>query len=232
VIGDSGARILITETAFLDRAMAVRDLGSTALETIVCVDGGHEATLGWDELLDSGSDDYDLEAAARAVEPTDLLTLIYTSGTTGPPKGVELTHANVMAVVAGATERLGFTSGIRAISWLPMAHIAERLCTNYIAIAHGWQVTTCADPRAVAALLAEVRPEFFFSPPRPPPHARHGRPRPGAGGPWTGCTPSRSTRRPPAHARRRPRAGRPRQVRPLRARQASRRPSRSRRTHR
>jgi long-subunit acyl-CoA synthetase (AMP-forming) len=146
--------------------LAVRAQGRTALETIVCVDGGHEATLGWDELLDSGSDHFDLEAAARAVKPADLLTLIYTSGTTGPPKGVELTHANVMAVATGATERLRFTPGMRAISWLPMAHIAERLCTNYIAIAHGWQVTTCADPRAVTALLGEVRPQFFFSPPR------------------------------------------------------------------
>jgi AMP-binding enzyme len=92
-----------------------------------------------------------------------LLTLIYTSGTTGPPKGVELTHANVMATVAGATERLRFTPGMRAISWLPMAHIAERLCANYVAITHGWQVTTCADPRAVGALLPEVRPQFLWT---------------------------------------------------------------------
>jgi long-subunit acyl-CoA synthetase (AMP-forming) len=166
VIGDAGARILVTETAFLDRAFAVRALGTTALETIVCVDGGGEATLGWDELLAGSSGRFDLEAVASAVTPDDLLTLIYTSGTTGPPKGVELTHANVMATVAGATERMRFTPGMRAISWLPMAHIAERLCTNYIAITHGWQVTTCADPRAVGALLAEVRPQFFFSPPR------------------------------------------------------------------
>jgi long-subunit acyl-CoA synthetase (AMP-forming) len=166
VIGDAGARILVTETAFLERALAVRALGTTALETIVCVDGHHDTTLGWNELLDGGSDRFDLEAAARAVTPADLLTVIYTSGTTGPPKGVELTHANIMAVVAGATERLRITPGMRAISWLPMAHIAERLCTHYVAITHGWHVTTCADPRAVGALLTEVRPQFFFSPPR------------------------------------------------------------------
>ncbi|HEX2309104.1 MAG TPA: AMP-binding protein [Vicinamibacterales bacterium] len=166
VIGDAGARVLVTETAFLDRALAVRALGTTALETIVCVDGRGDATLGWQELLAGGSDRFDLEAAASAGTPDDLLTLIYTSGTTGAPKGVELTHANVMATVAGATERLRFTPGMRAISWLPMAHIAERLCTHYVAIAHGWQVTTCADPRAVGTLLGDVRPHFFFSPPR------------------------------------------------------------------
>ena len=166
VISDAGARILVTEMAFLERAFAVRALDTTALKTIVCVDGAHPATLGWDELLECGSDRFDVEAAARAVTPADLLTLIYTSGTTGPPKGVELTHANVMATVVGVTERLQLTPGMRAISWLPMAHIAERLCTNYVAIAHGWNVTTCADARAVGALLAEVRPTFFFSPPR------------------------------------------------------------------
>ena len=93
VIGDAGARILVTETAVLDRALAVRALGTTAFETIVCVEGRGEATLGWDELLAGGSDRFDLEAAASAVTPDDLLALISTSGTTGPPKGVELTHA-------------------------------------------------------------------------------------------------------------------------------------------
>ena len=47
-----------------------------------------------------------------------------------------------------------------------MAHIAERLVTNYLPLAHGWQVTTCADARTLGALLPAVRPEMFFSPPR------------------------------------------------------------------
>ena len=166
VIGDAGARILVTEPAFLERGLAVRALETTALDTIILIDADHEATLGWNALLDHGSDRFDLEAAAGAVTPSDLLTLIYTSGTTGPPTGVELTHANVMATVAGVTERLRLTSGMRAISWLPMAHIAERICTNYVALTLGWDVTTCADPRALGALLAEVRPQFLFSPPR------------------------------------------------------------------
>ena len=51
------------------------------------------------------ADDFDFEAAWRAVEPDDLLTLIYTSGTTGPPKGVELTHANMLAELRGVHAR-------------------------------------------------------------------------------------------------------------------------------
>jgi len=55
---------------------------------------------------------------------------------------------------------------MRVISYLPMAHIAERLVTNYLPLAHGWQVTTCADARTIGALLLDVRPEVVFSPPR------------------------------------------------------------------
>jgi long-subunit acyl-CoA synthetase (AMP-forming) len=61
---------------------------------------------------------------------------------------------------------VGLTEGLRAISYLPMAHIAERMCTHYFPMATALQVTTCPDPRAVAGLLPQVRPGFFFSPPR------------------------------------------------------------------
>jgi long-chain acyl-CoA synthetase len=166
VIGDAGARILVTERQFLDRALAVREAGTTALETIVCLEGGDASTLSWEELFECATGEFDAEAAAAAVDPDDVLTLIYTSGTTGPPKGVELTHRNVMSAVVGASERLRLRDGQRMVSWLPMAHIAERLCSHYLGIAHGCRVTTCPDPRAIASLLQQVRPQAFFSPPR------------------------------------------------------------------
>jgi long-subunit acyl-CoA synthetase (AMP-forming) len=144
----------------------VRAAGATTLQTIVCLDGCDASTLSWEELFESADDAFDAEAALAAVQPDDLLTLIYTSGATGPPKGVELTHRNVMSAVAGASERLQLRDGQRALSWLPMAHIAERLFTHYFPIAHGWQVTTCSDPGAIASLLPQVSPQVFFSPPR------------------------------------------------------------------
>jgi long-chain acyl-CoA synthetase len=78
--------------------------------------------------------DFDVATTAAAVSPDDLATLIYTSGTTGAPKGVELTHRNVVAQCAAVSEALALETQQRVVSWLPMAHIAERLCTHYIAM--------------------------------------------------------------------------------------------------
>jgi long-chain acyl-CoA synthetase len=158
--------VLVTEPAFLEHALAVRDRGGTPLETIVLVDGSHPEAVSWDELLASAPAAFDAATAAAAVGSGDLATLIYTSGTTGVPKGVELTHANVVAQCGALRETLGPEPGLRAISWLPMAHIAERLCTHYLPMQLGWSVTCLDQPRGIAALLPEVRPQFFFSPPR------------------------------------------------------------------
>jgi long-chain acyl-CoA synthetase len=166
VIRDAGSEVLITEPAYLELALAVLDRARTRLGVFVLTDGSDVQALSWDQLLAAGSADFDVASAAASVGPEDLATLIYTSGTTGPPKGVELTHANVVAQIAALGERFGLEAGWRAISWLPMAHVAERLCTHYIPMALGWSVTCLDNPREIAALLPEVRPQFFFSPPR------------------------------------------------------------------
>ena len=155
VIADSGARVLVTDQGNLQSAREVRARGNTALETIVVVDAPAAAdAMGWTELTELAWSGFDLEASAAALGPDDLLTLIYTSGTTGPPKGVQLTHGNVMAQLAAMQRRLELADGLSAISWLPMAHVAERLCTHYLPIVRGWQVRTCEDPRAIGSCCA------------------------------------------------------------------------------
>jgi long-subunit acyl-CoA synthetase (AMP-forming) len=166
VTADAGARIMVTEPAYVEQAIAVRESGETGLVHIVCVEGDAPEALGWDELLDAAPADFDFEAAWRAVEPSDLAALIYTSGTTGPCKGVELTHANIAIQTLALIARLDLPQAARVVSFLPMAHIAERLCTHYFPMFLGWQVTCCPDATEIAAAVAAVRPGYFFSPPR------------------------------------------------------------------
>jgi long-chain acyl-CoA synthetase len=152
-VEDAGARIVVTERAFEDK---VRSLDG--VEHVLVVEDG--------EVERDAPQGFDFEAAWRAVEPSDLLTLIYTSGTTGPPKGVQLTHANVVAAITGYNEMIEFPDDGRVISWLPMAHIAERACSHYLPMFVGFATTCCPDPRQVVAYLPDVRPTWFFAVPR------------------------------------------------------------------
>ena len=108
----------------------------------------------------------DLDASWQAVRPEDPLTLIYTSGTTGDPKAVELTHANLVFAMRGYDAVIGFPRGGDVVSYLPMAHIAERNCSHYFPMGFGFRVTCCPDAREVIAYLPEVRPAWFFGVPR------------------------------------------------------------------
>jgi long-chain acyl-CoA synthetase len=114
-----------------------------------------------------GAAPVDLAEAAGRARPEDLLTLIYTSGTTGPPKGVMISHYNLCWVLESMVQATGEPiTGWRQVSYLPMAHIAERLLTHYIHIGEGTEVTTCPEPTELASYLREVRPEHFLGVPR------------------------------------------------------------------
>src|SRR6266540_3142113 len=125
-----------------------------------------ERAFGERILAGRGDDDFDFEAAWKAVEPDDILTLIYTSGTTGPPKGVEITHANICETVRSYDDMIQFPDGGRIVSYLPMAHVAERNVSHYLPMLCGFETTCCPDAREVMAYLPEVRPTWFFAVPR------------------------------------------------------------------
>jgi long-chain acyl-CoA synthetase len=163
-VGDAGARIAITETALLDRMQAARDAGAE-IEHIVVVDGdGGDSTL--EDLMDADPD-FDPDPLVDEIEPDDLLTLIYTSGTTGPPKGVQLTHRNLLSLVSGVEEMIPLPEeGGKVISWLPAAHIAERGANYYLPVVYGLSITVCPDPRKIIEFLPAVRPTWFFAVPR------------------------------------------------------------------
>ncbi|HLM26282.1 MAG TPA: long-chain fatty acid--CoA ligase [Thermoleophilaceae bacterium] len=166
LVGDAGNTVAITEQAFADRLIAVKD-ADNALEHVVVVDGESPAgAISLAELEDKGDKGFDFEAAWKAVQPEDILTLIYTSGTTGPPKGVQITHGNMTSCVRSYDKIIGFPFGGRIVSYLPMAHVAERNVSHYLPMLCGFNVTSCPDARQVAEYLPEVKPSWFFAVPR------------------------------------------------------------------
>ena len=165
LLKDSGARVVIAEQRFLGLIGEARR-NATHVEHLIVVDG--DAGDGVTALSDvEGSDPaFDADAAVAAVGPADVLTLIYTSGTTGRPKGVQLTHEAIMFAARSAEQVVALPPGSRVISWLPAAHIAERMAHHYIPIVFACTVTCAPDPRQIVAFLPEVRPTWFFAVPR------------------------------------------------------------------
>jgi long-chain acyl-CoA synthetase len=163
VVSDAGAKMLITEQQFLPTVLEARE-SLPGLEHIIVVDG--EAPEGTIAAADLPEGDFDVEASVAELTPDDVLTLIYTSGTTGPPKGVQLSHRNIMTTVQQVEDLIALPPDGRVVSWLPSAHIAERNAHHYIPIVFGLSVTSCDNPREVLSYLPEVRPSWFFAVPR------------------------------------------------------------------
>ena len=155
--------IIFTETDFLP---AIKAAG-TDLTQVIVVDADVDGCLTLEHLESlEATADFDFDSTWRAVRPDDVATLIYTSGTTGPPKGVELTHANVMAEFSAIVDLLGMQPTDRITSYLPHAHIADRVSAHYANMVLGVLVTDVADPRAIAEALPDVRPTTWFGVPR------------------------------------------------------------------
>nr|WP_307817467.1 AMP-dependent synthetase/ligase [Nocardia acididurans] len=163
LFGNARNRVVVTESQFLDKLRAADVRGQ--IEHFVCVDGAFDYTLSLDDVEAAAAADFDFDATWRAVRAEDLLTIVYTSGTTGAPKGVELTHANLLAEFAAVERYFTPSSDDRVVSYLPDAHLANRAFCHYNNLIEGVQVVAVADPKQLVATLPEVRPTLFLGVP-------------------------------------------------------------------
>ncbi len=163
LFANAGNRVVICEEQFVER---IRAAAGGERKHIVCVDQAPAGTISLADLEAAPDPDFDFDASWRAVQPSDVLTIIYTSGTTGPPKGVELTHSNLLAELDATLRVMPVDHTDRVVSYLPDAHVANRWGAHYTSMASGMQITTLDDLKKAITTLPEARPTFFGAVPQ------------------------------------------------------------------
>ncbi len=175
VAGNCDARIAILDgAAELARWQAVLSQ-LPGLKKIIVVDAAAcpagEMYLTWKDFAALGASRLagaraELDSRVAAIRPADPVTLLYTSGTTGSPKGVIITHASVLYELVTATATDNARPHVRWVSYLPLAHIAERMFSLYLAVYNAGHTYFCHATTELVATVSEVRPTAFFGVPR------------------------------------------------------------------
>ena len=171
-----GARIAFVENRDFLRLLASVREHLPKLERVVLMSDAPEPgddawTLSWQTLRAAGrralaADPLAFEALCSQVQPNDLAAIVYTSGTTGQPKGVMISHRNVLWEEASTRRLHGGRSGERIISYLPLAHVNARWVDLWSQVILGSTVTCCPDSRQVFDYAREVHPTVMVGVPR------------------------------------------------------------------
>jgi long-chain acyl-CoA synthetase len=173
IMNDSGATVLFAQNPEAYERAREALAGCAALRRVIFLGGdasGVENALKLDDLEALGRElekdsPHLVEQLARAVAPEDVATIIYTSGTTGEPKGVMLTHANVVSNLIDTSARLAFNPQDTVLSVLPLSHIYER-GAMFMYIHHGSRVFFAESIEKVGDNIREVRPTSVTAVPR------------------------------------------------------------------
>ncbi len=171
---DCGATVAILEDlTFMKRWEEIRP-ELDGLRYVILMEGaenyaGSDWVLSWDDVLARGRESLTAHPElidTSGIQPEGIATLIYTSGTTGNPKGVVITHRNVMWTAESARRALGVIDHPRLVSYLPLAHIAERISSHYLGIYLAGEVWYCPDMTQVLEYVQQGRPTLFVGVPR------------------------------------------------------------------
>jgi long-chain acyl-CoA synthetase len=174
---DSNARFLFAEDEEqLDKFLEIEDSLPNVEKVYVFDWRGlrgfeHPKVAPFDELLEVGKGHRinhpgEVEAVVEKGTNDDLIALVYTSGTTGMPKGSMLTNRYVLFQTRLAPEYLRQTAADEILTYLPLCHIAERLFSSWLPIAHGATINFAESPETVMQNLQELSPTYVFAVPR------------------------------------------------------------------
>ncbi|MEX2970340.1 long-chain fatty acid--CoA ligase [Streptomyces sp. C184] len=174
VVRHSRARLAVVEgVRAAGRWTPLLDDAATCLDRLVLVDtegaGAADRFVSWAALVARGAERYDpvaFEEGLRQADAADPLTVVYTSGTTGEPKGVVVSHRNVVLNARALDAVVEVPDHPDHLCYLPFAHIAERMLGLYLPVFRASHVHLCADPAAVADAVRALHPAEFFGVPR------------------------------------------------------------------
>jgi long-chain acyl-CoA synthetase len=170
ILEDSGARAVFVSTPEqIEKVRGYRDANPGFL--VIAFEGGGDGILSLDEVRERGRALHHAEPdlhgqRAGNVESGDLATIIYTSGTTGPPKGVMLTHHNIVSNVEATLATISIGEDDTVLSFLPLSHILERMAGLYTIFRGGACIAYAESVETVAENMIEVRPTVMISVPR------------------------------------------------------------------
>ena len=166
IFSDSGVKIVFVSDKKLYQKVQAATQGIEGIQAIYTFDRIEEAPH-WSELIDLAQNDdpYALFPYKEAVTPEDLLTIIYTSGTTGNPKGVMLTHNNLVSNFKSCRPYVPVNHEHRALSFLPLCHIYERMLT-FLYMSVGVSIYYAESMEMIGENLKEVKPHVFSTVPR------------------------------------------------------------------
>jgi long-chain acyl-CoA synthetase len=165
IFNDAGVKICLVEKEDLFKKVDAIKANVPTLKHIFSIDTVNNCA-NWKEIFELGKDGNlaDVKAISSQVKSNELATLIYTSGTTGQPKGVMLSHDNIISNVKEVSRHMPIKPGLKALSFLPLCHIFERMVT-YCYIYSGVSIYH-SSVETLAEKLPVVKPNFFTTVPR------------------------------------------------------------------
>lgn len=164
ILNDSGSKIVfVSDEEILAKILNIKD-SVPSLEYIYTFNQ-IVGQKNYTELLSEEINEEAIETAKKEIEEEDVATLIYTSGTTGNPKGVMLTHKNLVSNVLGSEDRLPLGEDQRSLSFLPLCHVFERMI-DYLYIYKSVSIYYAESIEAIGDNLKEVKPHLFGTVPR------------------------------------------------------------------
>lgn len=167
IFNDSGVKLcFVSDIDLYNKVNAIIDKVPTLTE--IYLFNEEEGLPHWQSFLSRGDEDThaeELQKRMDKVQSSDLATLIYTSGTTGQPKGVMLSHSNLVSNVLDSQDRIPTLPGAKALSFLPICHVFERMLT-YLYIYNGIPMYFAESMEAIGDNIREVKPDIFAGVPR------------------------------------------------------------------